>query len=257
MANLAETCSDVQSGEEAEWLLSEDAHRRQEVERKVSFVLLVSCNNNETIATHKPKFVPCKLAHCECFRTFIRLERFHCQLSTAHAVRRGNRVMACPPWMIDESSHILFEHSYLFINRVWHIQLSHCRSGLSKQGWRIFGISFLKVDLLRNHKLCVSHTSNINELSGLKMIGYEYTQCQWWGHAVAQLVQALSYQHGMSRVRFLIRFIFQFTHSFQPHCALGRLNLYQKWIPRIFLGVKGGLPARKRNNLTAIFWPIF
>jgi hypothetical protein len=36
----------------------------------------------------------------------------------------------------------------------------------------------------------------------------------------------------------------------------GRLSLWQKWVPGIFLGIKGGRPARKADNLTAICEPI-
>jgi hypothetical protein len=36
----------------------------------------------------------------------------------------------------------------------------------------------------------------------------------------------------------------------------GRFSLQQKWLPGIFLGVKGGSPARKAGNLTIICEPI-
>jgi hypothetical protein len=36
----------------------------------------------------------------------------------------------------------------------------------------------------------------------------------------------------------------------------GRLSLQQNWAPEIFLGVKGH-PARKADNLTVTFEPIF
>jgi hypothetical protein len=36
----------------------------------------------------------------------------------------------------------------------------------------------------------------------------------------------------------------------------GWLNLQQKWVPGIFLGIKGGRPARQADNLTTICEPI-
>jgi hypothetical protein len=47
-------------------MLTEAAHRRQEVERKVGFVPWVSYNNNETVASHNLKLMPRKFALCEC-----------------------------------------------------------------------------------------------------------------------------------------------------------------------------------------------
>jgi hypothetical protein len=39
-------------------------------------------------------------------------------------------------------------------------------------------------------------------------------------------------------------------------CPWGRLSLWQKWVPGIFLGIKGGRPARKADNLTTVCGPI-
>jgi hypothetical protein len=58
------------------------------------------------------------------------------------------------------------------------------------------------------------------------------------------------------RVRFPMS-IFQLTWHFQPHHGpMVRLSLKQKWVPGIFLGVKGGRPAHKANSLTAMCEPI-
>jgi hypothetical protein len=65
-------------------------------------------------------------------------------------------------------------------------------------------------------------------------------------------------QTGRSRDRFPMRSLDFSIYLIFPAALWpwGRLSLQQKWVPGIFLGVKGGRPARKAENLTAICEPI-
>jgi hypothetical protein len=60
-------------------------------------------------------------------------------------------------------------------------------------------------------------------------------------------------QAGWSRVRFPVMSLVILIDLILPAALWSRfrLRLWQKWVPGIFLGVKGGRPARKADNLTA------